>query len=178
MDDAERGPRAVDGRDRQSLLCAGEVEVLTESREARQRTPKVCVRVQRVAVSLQAGGEGEGDGEREGELTLKDWTCDFEFHFRLRLDALPLPRSLSSRRIDVGKGQVVRREGQLAEEMTLLALLEHTQTGMLALGRRPQAVIRPWPLPARRRAALHSSPLALAHHRTSSPSLLSAMHTS
>lgn len=33
---------------------------------------------------------------------------------------------------------------------------------MLALGRRPHAVIRPWPLPSR--AAFHSSPLALAHH--------------
>lgn len=45
VDDAERGPRAVDGRDRQSLSGAGKVEVLTESREARQRAPNVCVDV-------------------------------------------------------------------------------------------------------------------------------------
>ena len=60
--------------------------------------------------------------------------------------------------------------------MTLLALLEHTARGMLALGRRPHAVIRPWPLP-RRAAPLHASPLALAHHRTSSRLACSGLHT-
>ena len=78
VDDAERGPRAVDGRDRQSLLCASEIEVLTESREARQRAPKVCVESGRGVSECLSGERGRGR-----ELTLEDWTGDFEFHCRL-----------------------------------------------------------------------------------------------
>lgn len=44
VDDAERGPRAVDDRDGEAVGCAGKVEVFAEAGEALQGAPEACGR--------------------------------------------------------------------------------------------------------------------------------------